>query len=294
MLIKASDLDVPEARRKLVERICGDVAAAKKHFNGDFAQMLEDMDIVREGRPKRWPKSNYIVNITQRYIRQKTAHLYAKNPRAVSKRRHRLDFQVWDGKPESLIGALAQARDLAAQGAEIPAEIQELLMDINQGSASRQKLERIGKTMEVLWNYYTTEQVPSFKSQMKATVRAAVSCGVGYVKLGFQRDTDSQPDEEASSKIADMRGRLAHVERLMAEMQSGDIDETEAEAEELRLAIDELTKESEVVMREGLVFDFPFSTSIIPDPGCVSIKGWVGADWLAQELFLAPDEVKAF
>jgi hypothetical protein len=34
------------------------------------------------------------------------------------------------------------------------------------------------------------EQQPSFKSQMKALVRRVVTTGVGFVKVGFQRDMD--------------------------------------------------------------------------------------------------------
>jgi len=47
-----------------------------------------------------------------------------------------------------------------------------------------------------------------------------------------------------------------------------------------------------ITLREGLVFDFPESASVIVDPMCRQLRGFVGASWIAHELFLTPDEVK--
>ena len=51
-------------------------------------------------------------------------------------------------------------------------------------------------------------------------------------------------------------------------------------------------KEPMIVIREGLVFDFPESTSVIVDPMCRQLSGFVGARWCAHELYLTPEEVK--
>ena len=45
-------------------------------------------------------------------------------------------------------------------------------------------------------------------------------------------------------------------------------------------------------MREGLIFDYPDSTAIIPDPRCRTLRGFLGADWVAQEYLLTPDEIE--
>jgi len=44
-------------------------------------------------------------------------------------------------------------------------------------------------------------------------------------------------------------------------------------------------------VREGLVFDFPEANSIIIDPMCRQLRGFVGASWICHELYLTPDEV---
>ena len=45
-------------------------------------------------------------------------------------------------------------------------------------------------------------------------------------------------------------------------------------------------------MREGLTFDYPVSTAIIPDPKTMFLREFLGADWVAQEFVLSPNDVK--
>jgi len=53
-------------------------------------------------------------------------------------------------------------------------------------------------------------------------------------------------------------------------------------------------QEQQVIVREGLMLDYPSSTSIIPDPNCKQLKGFLGADWIAQEYYLSTDYIKEF
>jgi len=165
-----------------------------------------------------------------------------------------------------------------------------ILQEVEIFKARHKMLRRLGKTMESLWDYYTGEQIPPFKDLMKACVRTSITCGIGYTKLGFQREGERRPD--ASADIADSTVQIAHMERLSQELKEGDITTDDADAEELRLGMQALQAQPELIVREGMVIDFPFPTAIIPDPQCVSLKHWVGADFLAEEIFLTPDEVK--
>jgi len=285
MIIKGYDIEVPEARSALVGELQEDVRADKKHFSNAFKQMLDDMEVAWNGAQKSWPKSNYKVNITQRFVRQKVASLYAKNPRALAKCRPRLKYKFWDGTMQQL--------QLAAQGLPDPMSAMQIIMDVQQGKAEEEMYKKLGKTLECCFHYYIDEQIPTFKSQMKRCVRSAIQTSIGYVKLGFQRETDLSPDNKA--KIADSQQRLAHIQRLADELgPEGDKTLIDAEAEELRLAVQQLHKEPMVIIREGLVFDFPRPTSVIPDRKCIALDGWIGADWLTEELFMTPDEVKEF
>ena len=285
MIIKGYDIEVPEARSALVLALQEDVRSDKKHYREAFKQMLDDMEVAWNGASRQWPKSNYKVNITQRFVRQKVASLYAKNPRALAKCRPKLKFKFWDGTIQQL--------QMAAQGLPDPMQAMLVMQDIQNGKAEEEMYKKLGKTLECCFHYYINEQIPSFKSQMKRCVRAAIQTSVGYVKLGFQRETDLSPDNKA--KIADFQQRLAHVQRLMDEVgPEGDKTMFDKEAEELRLAVDQLRKEPMITIREGLVFDFPRPTSVIPDRKCIALDGWIGADWLTEELFMTTDEVKEF
>lgn len=285
MIIKGYDIDVPEARSALVLELQEDVRSDKKFHREAFKQMLDDMEVAWNGASKSWPKGNYKVNITQRFVRQKVASLYAKNPRAMAKCRPKLKFKFWDGTMQQL--------QMAAQGLPDPIQAMQIIMDVQQGKAEEEMYKKLGKTLECCYHYYIDEQIPTFKSQMKRCVRSAIQTAVGYVKLGFQRETDLTPDNKA--KIADSQQRLAHIQRLIDETgPEGDKTMFDPEAEELRLTVEQLRKEPMIVIREGLVFDFPRPTSVIPDKKCIALDGWVGADWLTEEIFLTPDEVKEF
>jgi len=285
MIIKGYDIDVPEARSALVGELQEDVRADKKHFSSAFKQMLDDMEVAWNGASRSWPKANYKVNITQRFVRQKVASLYAKNPRAVAKCRPKLKYQVWDGTMDQL--------QQASQGLPDPMTAMAIMQDVQAGKAEDEMYKKLGKTLECCFHYYINEQIPTFKSQMKRCVRSAIQTAVGYVKLGFQRETDLSPDNKA--KLADNQQRLAHIQRLMDDLgPEGDKTEYDSEAEELRLAVDQLHKEPMVIIREGLVFDFPRPTSVIPDKKCIALDGWIGADWVTEEIFMTPNEVKEF
>lgn len=112
-----SDKEVSESRKKLVKEIQGRVHSAKSHYKNEFDQMRRDMDLAYNGFDKRlWDDSKYVANIIQRHVQQRTAALYAKNPRAVSKRRNRKDYSIYDGDQEALAAARA-AIDVAKRTA---------------------------------------------------------------------------------------------------------------------------------------------------------------------------------
>jgi hypothetical protein len=151
-------------------------------------------------------------------------------------------------------------------------------------------MQRVGRTLELLYQYNIEEQTHSFKASMKMTIRRSIVTGVGYVKLGFQRAMKLSPEIE--QRISDMSERLANVERLAADLADNEIQPDSADAEELKIAIQGLTAEGQLIVREGLSFDYPDSTAIIPDPRCRSLRGFLGADWVAQEYLLSPEEIE--
>lgn len=309
----------PESDRKLVQKVIKTIKADKAHHEKAFKKMKRWMFIAKYGRVPEYPEESYKANIAGRHVKQKTTALYAKNPKATAKRRETLDFMVWDESQDSLklaFQTIMQAQMVAQQAAVLAAappmmnpktgmieepelpppppgldQAQALIADFQQGMAKRQMVQKIGRTLEILYAQAMREQKPvDFKTGMKKMVRRACTTAVGYVELGFQRQTGPRPG--LTEQLTDARQRLDHMKRLAEEQQAGDVDSDAAEIAELEYAIRALEAEPEIVLREGLIVDFPASTRVIPDKLCKSLVGFIGARHLTVEYLFTVDEVK--
>lgn len=310
------DSDTPPADKAQVQKLIRTIKENKKHHQKAFKRMRRDMRVATWGRDTNWPEDNYTANIVGRHIKMKTAALYAKNPKAVAKRRETLDFKVWDGNPASLQVAYQTAQQVQMMqtaaamqppqvdpmtGEMIPAgpaqlppgamEAQALLADFQEGMQRRMFLDKYGKTLEILFSYYLKELKPlDFKRGMKKVVRRALTTCVGYVELGFQREYGPRPG--LSEELADFQARLEHINRLAKDAAEGEIEQDDPEMAELEHAIAQLQAEPEILIREGLVIDFLPSTHVIPDKLCKYLDGFVGARNLTLEYLYTPDEVE--
>jgi hypothetical protein len=284
--------DVDESRRALVTRLTDDVKRAKEKYKPAFARMREDQRFVRRQLPMEMDNDERAkVNIVQRYLNTRVATLYAKSPTFVADRRKKLDFKIWDGKRTTLQAAAQHIQEAQMAGIQPTEDVMALMQDIQQALTRRQMLDQVGKSLEIALTYSLDEQQPPFKPQCKQLVRRTVTCGVGYVKLGFQREMEKRPDTEAT--LPDITDRVASVERLAADLADGESEENSADAEEFKLAKGALQAEKDVIVREGLVVDFPASTRIIPFLGCRQLApGFPGAPAVAEEFLMSPNEVK--
>ncbi|QDP64097.1 MAG: hypothetical protein Unbinned2301contig1004_23 [Prokaryotic dsDNA virus sp.] len=310
--VAAEEPQAPENEKALVRRIQATIRGDKKHHEKAFDRMRRDMFVAMHGyEDKVYPAASYKANITGRHIQQKTAALYAKNPKAVARRRETLDFTVWDESPQSLeqammalnmaqqalmpsvdeMGMPVEAQGIPPHMVQAFEQAQAVVADFQQGMERRNMVSKVGKTMEILFAQALREQKPvDFKTGAKQLVRRACTTGVGYVELGFQRETGPRPG--MSEKLADFRARLDHMKRLASEVADGDIQQDDAEMAELEASINALQSEPEIVLREGLIFDFPQSTKVIPDKMCHSLVGFIGARHVTIEYLFTVDEVE--
>lgn len=305
-----------EPRRRLVAKITASVKADKKHHDAAFKRMRDNM---RFANGEQWDQDKladtarghadprYVANIALRHVQQRTASLYATNPKVIATQRQRMLATIWDGDAVTLQAAQSQMQQAVQMQAQMAAQsgvpvvpgqmppglspnVLAILADVKNVQTYEKMLKRVCKTLEIVWDYNVKEQTFPFKSMMKMTVRRAIVTSVGYIKLGFQRAMHLTPEIE--TRIADMTERLATIERLADNIADGEIQRDAAEAEQLRLSIQALTKEPQVIAREGLLFDYPESTAIIPDLKCKSLRGFLGADHVTQEYSLTPDEIQ--
>lgn len=292
-----------ESRESLVKKRLDAIRKAEKHFENDFKRMREDMDLCRWGDTEE-DEEKYRANITSRHVKQTVAALYAKNPRLTVRRKRRLSFKIWDGSPATLAAAV-QAQHAAtvaqAQQPDMPlppdmmaaaAQAGALIEEVQRVKQEQQMLDAIAKTLQLVAEYYVNEQTPSFKKQMKQLVRRTVISGVGYLKIGWQRERGRSPEIEA--RLADARQSLAKMEQMGADQLDGETQPTDAEAEDLRLMVQNLEKQAAegVILREGLVFEFPRATHVIPDIKTRQLDGWIGCDRLTEKFLLTPEEVQ--
>lgn len=277
----------PEVRKK-VSQLTEEVRASREHFADDFQRMADDAKfhygLQWAGQHSLRTEYRYTANIIQQFVRKKVDALYAKDPTFTARRRPRMDFIVWDEDMNSLM----QVEQRVAMGQILPADM-ELLMDVQQGLQVRKMLDGAGRTLELLQQYFMLEQTPGFKEEMKRFVRRAVVMGVSYVKLGFQRLTPTT--EISSPRLADARERIERIECLMKEAADPNMVEERAELEELKQMVANDTG-STPPMREGLVYDFPSPTSVIPDMETTAINGWKGTRFVAEQFIWRRSRIK--
>src|SRR4029079_14293569 len=205
-LINRDPPEPDEGRRKLVERWRQRVREARTHWKPSFDRMRANMNFVNgdqwETEPRRARRhrrnsadrdERYVANIALRHVLQRTAELYPNNPTVKARMRPKILAKTWDGTEQALQQAMAMSQQAVMMGMPPPPEAQSVMMDAASVKQYDNLMERVGKTLELFYDYNIDEQVHSFKSMMKMTTRRAFVTAVGYVKLGFQRAMKMSP-----------------------------------------------------------------------------------------------------
>ena len=295
----------PQAEREAqqveaqIKQFEGWISATKKKDRAAHKRIREDMDFAfKFGVGKQWPDQSendprYIANIVQRHVQSRVAALYAKEPVVVAKRNRRREHMVWDGSAETLVGAHDRIRQAGQTGMPPNADDIEIVQDFNQGFTSKAQQDAIGDTLEIVFSYQLSEPEPAFKQQMKQFVRRVQTCGLAWVRLGYQRKMGRRAFTD--TRISDVQDRMQRVEALQEKLKTEgteDNQQHDAEMAELRQSLKALQEEEENIIREGLVFHFPRTTRVLVDPACTDLISLVGARWMSEEYELTTDEVQ--
>jgi len=293
-----SDVDMPqedkddmESRRLFIKSANEAIKKWKSKYDNDFKRMRDNMAFIGsiqwDGQ-KKIDYDKYVANFCNQLIRQKVSRLYARNPQFSAERRKRLVFKLWDGKQETAVNALAAIQSALMMGVPPPMDAFALMQDIEQGMQANEHCARIGKTLEILYQYQTDTQEPEFKTQMKQLVQRTCVNGVGYVRMSFSRAYDKQLT--ASHTRTDIGDRTSAAKAILEQLEKGDVRDHDAKVEQLKILIASI--ENSVVdneqgdIQERLLFDFPSSTAIIPDSNTRCLVGFIGTEQLAQEYIL--------
>ena len=214
----------------------GKVKSAKQQRKNDYKRMRDNMNFAAG---LQWPgqktmdDSRYVVNIVNKAVNEKVATLYARNPQAEYQRRKRLDFQMYDGKLENLVPLVQQAMQVGGI-MMLPPEQQALLADYMHGMQEREMIDRVGKTLEIVFQYQLDEQDEEegeFKLQMKQLVRRVVTTSVGYVRAKFVRETSAGVTTTGAYNTVVNMGLKA--KGLMEKAEKGELDRTKPQQQQL-------------------------------------------------------------
>lgn len=289
--------------QRLVEQWTTKIKNARSKWEDDFKTMRADMKFARGIQ---WPgqkdlmDDRYICNLVQRNINQGVAQLYARNPECEATRRDRMDFEMWDGKEASIMQAQQVAS--AMQMGFLPPDPKQfmlataLIKDYSEGQMWRDLVDRVGKTVTYICQYMMDSLQPSFKLQMKQLIRRVKTTGVAYVQVNYVDGFEGTlSTSETESTITDRAKSVAHsAEKL------GKSEDKETDPEVLTLAMkaqsimQSLQTGDTQNINQRITFDFLPSTSVIIDPKCRALKGFVGSRWMAIERFDLIDTVNAF
>lgn len=280
-----------------------------------FDRMKEEQ---RFAAGKQWPKDYkpktdwatmeaYVGDVIQQLLNRKTATLYAKNPTPEARQRESMPFAIWDGDQQSYDGAkamiadaapmIAQAQQAAAGQAVPPPPPQlksamDLVADYEQGMARKALLGRIAKTATLLIQRQWDAQSPSNLVANKQMVTRILTSRVGYKKIMYRRDMEQNPAEQGVANLAD---KIAQLRQMIEAMAAPDFEPDSALAQEAELLLDSMQTDAQdpaqaIVESEGVVIDYPSSTSIIIDRRCRSLREFVGAHRIAHEILMSVEE----
>lgn len=279
------------------------VLAGRKFHEPAYRIMYEDSKFIRsiQWDGQRDPMSagegnfnnlstqeKYVVNVVQSEVQASVSTLYAKNPTFKVDRKPRMDFKLWDESPKSMQEAQQALVEALATGQPAP-DAEALLQDINEGKMKRMVMDRVARTLELVFEQQLAQQQPDFKREMKQLIRRVETHGAGFMKLDYQRLDTMNPEDV--STMADITSRIGHIEALMSDARDDEARQHQKQLEELRIAMETIRDTKNVVEQEGLTVNFPRTPSVIIDPACSQLRGFVGAGWVAEEFYLSRTQI---
>ena len=130
------------------------------------------------------------------------------------------------------------------------------------------------------------------KNRAKSTVRAALTCSFGILKVMYQRNVHE--DAYIQGRINDAQENLLQVEELERDLQDkAQANHHDAKRVELEELIRTLQEQSEVQTAEGLVIDRVLTENLLIDPSICEFWDYTDADWMCQVIPMKRSQAEA-
>lgn len=148
-----------------------------------------------------------------------------------------------------------------------------------KGDIGSHRYDLFCETLETVINAHFKKA--KLKQRGKATVRAALTCSYGVLKVVYQRDLDTDPVIHA--RLKDAQDNLARIDALLSACESDEEKASlEAEKMELEETITGYQMGSEPEKLDGLVIDRLLTEHLILDPDTVDFDDIDSAAWMCQ------------
>lgn len=155
--------------------------------------------------------------------------------------------------------------------------------------ARYQQVKKFAQTMEVVLQRMFVLDT-QLKKRMRGALYSVMDTGDGWLKMIYQRDYPSDP--LLKQRIHDSQDNLARIERLINETREVDSSkDLEAQRDELKVMLDAMQKQVEVVVSEGLVIDRILTDDILVlDRTLIDFDAYVQADAIDHMVWMTKDE----
>ena len=240
---------------------------------------MSDMDMQQAQGHKDEPETDPLAKQWQERISRARKHWEPFHKRVQHNRKTVAGFD-WSKKPDDQ--GFYKLRANLLHGA-ISATLPQIYARNPEISAAPLRKEANIKlfcdTLETVTNRMLEQA--KLKQRAKMTVRSALTCSIGVVKVMYQRDI--QRDPIIVSRIQDTQDNIQHIEGLLASLEDqAKRADQEAMLEELRITMQALEARAEVVAAEGLVIDRVLTDNLLVDPDVAEFWDYPDADWIAQ------------
>lgn len=146
------------------------------------------------------------------------------------------------------------------------------------------------KTMQAVLNRVFVKDA-NLKPRAKAAIRSAMTTGIGWAKVSWQKDIRKDPLIE--NRIADTQDNLQRIRHLIAEIEEGDDsrDELEAKQAELEQQLSALQQQAEVTAAEGVAIDRVLTEDIfVLDDTLYDFDGYSQAEAIAHRVWMTCEQ----
>lgn len=148
---------------------------------------------------------------------------------------------------------------------------------------------RFAETLEIvisrLW------KVGKLKRTMRKMVRSALSVGIGWMKV--IQFSESRRNPQVEKQIKDVQDNIAQIEAVKAMMGTEYDGSSEDKLTEYNRLMQGLEAKLEVIVKRGLAIDFCRAEDVQVSLDVADIMDYADADWVANEMFVRKDQIKA-